>query len=325
MALGKRTIRQFAGERFKRLFIPLLFGIFIIVPPQIYYEHINEYYGYWDFYKTVFEFVPYPKGSFSWHHLWFVAYLFAYSLILIPFLKFIRSDNSKVFRERISKWLSSPVGILLIPSLCIHITQILLRPFFPDEKHDFTDLAYMAFYLAFFFFGILCYAEKGIWYSIKINRKYLLAASLLITVPFYIVYFHFNGIIQLPLAEDAADILFSVAGVFLSWFTVITVIGYGQYYLDKPHHWLKYSNEGLYPFYILHQTVIIVIGYYVCQWPWSIAAKFWTIALLSLTSCVLIFFMLIRPFRLMRLFFGMKQRGSEIVNSNRTAKTIAPD
>src|SRR6185295_7923335 len=69
MALGKRTPGQFAGERFKRLFIPLIFGMFVIVPPQIYYEHILKYTGYLDFYKTVFEFKPYPKGSFSWHHL----------------------------------------------------------------------------------------------------------------------------------------------------------------------------------------------------------------------------------------------------------------
>src|SRR5688572_28753269 len=53
MAMGKRTPGQFAGERFKRLFIPLVFGMFVVVPPQIYFEYINQYNGYWDFYKTV--------------------------------------------------------------------------------------------------------------------------------------------------------------------------------------------------------------------------------------------------------------------------------
>src|SRR5688572_16851021 len=76
LALGKRTPRQFAGERFKRLFIPLVFGMLVIVPPQIYFERINLFNGYFDFYKTVFQFKPYPEGSLSWHHLWFILYLF---------------------------------------------------------------------------------------------------------------------------------------------------------------------------------------------------------------------------------------------------------
>jgi glucan biosynthesis protein C len=99
MAMGKRTSGQYAAERFKRLFVPLVFGMFVIVPPQIYYEHISDYNNYLDFYKTVFDFVPYPKGSFSWHHLWFVAYLLLFSLISIPLLIFLRSPRSIGFKQ----------------------------------------------------------------------------------------------------------------------------------------------------------------------------------------------------------------------------------
>jgi glucans biosynthesis protein C len=308
LALGKRTVQQFAWERFKRLFIPLVFGILVIVPPQIFYERINQYSDYWDFYKTVFQLEPYPKGSFSWHHLWFVAYLFFYSLLLIPFLKFIRSEKSFSFKERTAKWLTNPWGMLLIPCLIIFITQLALRPFFPEETHDFTDLAFMVFYMTFFFLGIVCYSDKRVWHSIKNNRKSLLTTAILSAIPLYLFYFHLTGIIVLPVSEELADIFFSVIGSFLSWFTVIAVIGYGQHYLNKPHPWLKYTNEGLYPFYILHQTVIIAIGYYVCQWPWSIAAKYWTIAFLTLTSCFLIFLLFIQPFNWVRFLFGMKAK-----------------
>ena len=168
----------------------------------------------------------------------------------------------------------------------------------------------MIFYMGFFFFGILCFSEPRIWKAIASNRKQLLTASLLILLPFYTLYFHFRELIELPWPDDTVETIFDIIGIFLSWFTVITVIGYGQQYLNKPHPWLKYVNEGLYPFYILHQTVIIAIGYYVCQWPWSIQAKFWTIAFLTLVSCLLIFFLLIRPFRIMRFLFGMKERKS---------------
>jgi hypothetical protein len=282
--------------------------MFVVVPPQIYYEYFNKYDGYWDFYKTVFEFQPYPGGSFSWHHLWFILYLFLYSILLIPFLVYIRSERSIKFRERISRWLSSPAGMLLLPSLFIFATQLLLRPYFPDEEHNLTDWAYFVFYMCFFFFGMLCYSENKLWHSIGTNRKQLLAASLFALVPFYVCYFHFRDLIVLPWTDDTVELIFDITAIFLSWFTVITVIGYGQHYLNKPHPWLTKLSEGLYPFYILHQTVIIVIGYYICQFEWSIAAKFWSIAILTLIFCWGFYMVLIRPFNIMRFLFGMKPK-----------------
>lgn len=307
MALGKRTPKKFAGERFRRLFIPLVFGMFVIVPPQIYYEHIKEYSNYWDFYKTVFNFVPYPKGSFSWHHLWFILYLFIYSLLALPLLGFVRSEKSLKFKNTVSKFLIHPLGLLLIPSSISLITQILLRPYFPEETHDLVhDWAYFIFYFLFFAMGIICYSIPTLWKAIGANRKYLLMAMLVSLIPFYIVYFHYRELIDLPWEEDTIDTMFDVTAIFVSWFTVITIIAYGQHYLNKPHPWLSKINEGLYPFYILHQTVIIVIGFYICQLDWSISAKYWTISFLTLTFCVALYLTLIRTNKVMRLLFGLK-------------------
>ncbi|HET9486830.1 MAG TPA: acyltransferase family protein, partial [Chryseosolibacter sp.] len=146
LALHKRTPKQYAGERLRRLLIPLVFGMFVIVPPQIYFEHIREYDGYAAFYRTVFEFVPYPEGSFSWHHLWFIAYLFFYSLIALPFLIFLRSARSRAFTISITRWLAHPAGMLFIPSAFALITQIILRPHFPEQTHALiNDWAYFTF------------------------------------------------------------------------------------------------------------------------------------------------------------------------------------
>jgi hypothetical protein len=307
MALGKRTPGQYAGERFKRLLIPLIFGMFVVVPPQIYFEHIGDYKGYVDFYKTVFSFIPYPEGSFSWHHLWFVMYLLVYSLLAIPFRKFLRSSRSATFREKSGRFLSSPAAILFVPSLLILVSQIVLRPWFPEQTHALVgDWAYFVFYFCFFLFGMLCYSHGNLWQSIGANRKYLLVASLLILMPFYLAFFHFRNIIRFPWSNDTVETIFDVTSIFVSWFWVITVIAYGQHYLNRPHPWLKHFNEGLYPFYILHQTVIIVIGYYICQLSWGIFAKFWSVSFLTLGSCLLIYFVLIKPFRVMRILFGMK-------------------
>jgi glucans biosynthesis protein C len=307
LAMRKRTPGQYAGERVKRLLIPLAFGMFVIVPPQIYFEHINEYSGYGDFYKTVFNFVPYPEGSFSWHHLWFIAYLLIYSLIALPFVNFLRSERSAAFKASVSKVLVRPVGILMVPAILILVTQIILRPYFPEETHALLDdWGYFTFYFSFFILGMTCFSYGPIWNSIGANRKHLLVAALLSLVPFYGTYLHFREVVVLPWPTDTVETIFDVTAIFVSWFWVISVIAWGQHYLNRPHSWLKHFNEGLYPFYILHQTVIIAIGYYVCKLPWSIGAKFWTVSFLTLLSCVLIYFAIIRPFNIVRLLFGLK-------------------
>lgn len=315
MALSKRSPFQFTRERFTRLFIPLIFGMFVVVPPQIYYEHIAEYSGYWHFYPTVFSFVPYPEGSLSWHHLWFIAYLFIYSLVALPFLIYLRSERSLRFRNRSAQLLSSPAGLLLTPSVLILISQIILRPYFAEETHALLDdWGFFTFYFFFFLFGMLCYSNRALWEKIGNNRTHLLVASVFILIPFYLCYFHFRELIVLPWDLETVETAFDVSAIFLSWFTVITVIAYGQHYLNRPHPWLKHFNEGLYPFYILHQTVIIAIGYYVCQLSLSVTTKFWIVSILTLATCLLIYFILIRPFNMMRFFFGMKLRKKKIVD-----------
>jgi glucans biosynthesis protein C len=309
MALGKRTPGQFAGERFRRLFIPLVFGMFVVVPPQIYFEYIDQYSSYLDFYKTVFEFKPYPGGSFSWHHLWFILYLLLYSLLALPLLNYLRSSRSEKFKNATYRFLSNPLGLLLLPSGVMLISQILLRPNFPEETHALVDdWAFFTFYFLFFIMGAISYAHPKLWEAIGHHRKFLSAATFLSLAPFYMCYFHFRHLIDLPWTEDTIELIFDVTALFVSWFTVITIIAFGQRYLNRPHPWSSKINEGLYPFYILHQTVIIWIGYYICQLDWSITAKYWSIAFLTVFGCVGFYLLAIRPFNVMRFLFGMKAK-----------------
>jgi len=312
LALGKRSPRQFAGERVRRLFIPLAFGMFVIVPPQIYFEHIGRYGNYWDFYQTVFEFIPYPQGSFSWHHLWFIAYLLVYSLVALPLLVFLKSSRSTSFKAMLYRVLGRPWGLVFVPALFILLTQVLLRPYFPEETHGLIDdWAFLALYGCFFFFGMLLYATPELWETIRLSRFYVLVAALSVAIPFYGGFLHMWDVISLPLTTGAAELMFDASAILLGWFTVITVVGYAQQYLNRPHPWLVHINEGLYPFYILHQTVIIWIGYYISRLDWGIFAKFWAISILTLLACLGFYWLFIRPFNVVRLLFGMKWKKKE--------------
>jgi glucan biosynthesis protein C len=95
-ALKFRSRKEFVIERIKRLFIPLLFGVAVIIPPQSYlrlFDDVRKVWPEWaaqyfiggpDYQKSFFAFYtdyfngPFPEGNFEWGHLWFLAYLFVF-------------------------------------------------------------------------------------------------------------------------------------------------------------------------------------------------------------------------------------------------------
>ena len=84
--LSFRTASEYVTERFKRLFIPFLFGTLVIIPPQVYYRLLsnsNYQNSYTQFYPQFFNGIR-PQGNFEWGHLWFIIYLFVFSLIALP-------------------------------------------------------------------------------------------------------------------------------------------------------------------------------------------------------------------------------------------------
>ncbi|KAA3653961.1 MAG: acyltransferase, partial [Calditrichaeota bacterium] len=178
-ASSRRNKKQFAVERHNKLLIPLVFSIFVIVPPQIYIERIADFSSYWQFYPTVFEFVPYPMGgSFSWHHMWFVLYLFIYSILAIPFIWYVRTERSTGFLTRIENYFSRKWGIIsyLIPIL---LTQAILRPFYPEETHALIDdWAYFVFNFAFFLAGIVVASSDRLWEILVQYRRFHLILAI---------------------------------------------------------------------------------------------------------------------------------------------------
>jgi hypothetical protein len=119
-ALGKRTGSVFVKERFVRLFIPLVFGILIIIPPQVYYERLSQHAfegSYLQFYPHFYNGL-YPSGNFTWNHLWFIVYLFAFSLIAIPLFIYLRTSTGKKVIQKIETALSGRAALLLMALPC---------------------------------------------------------------------------------------------------------------------------------------------------------------------------------------------------------------
>lgn len=300
LALEFRNSKQYIKERNKKLLIPLIFGMFFIVPPQIYYERIAQFSSYLDFYPTVFQFVPYPKGgSLSWHHLWFILYLLVYSIMALPVFLWLKKSQAQRTLNRLFK-ISCKKGGILLWVLPIIISQVILRPFFREETHALIgDWAYFTFYFCFFFFGYLAFSQKCLWQLIKEQRTFNLIAAIIAQVIFYLIYF-------IPYTLPVKfDYPFAIIKVITAWFWVVTFIGYGQQYLNFSNRFLKYANEAIYPFYILHQTIIIALGYYIVQWHTNIMVKYSLVLTLTFLSCF-ICYEFIKRFAITRLLFGMK-------------------
>lgn len=311
-ALRKRSFGSYAGERVRRLFMPLVFGMFVIVPPQIYIEWLfrGRFAGsYAQFYPNVFEFESYHNGgtggAFSWHHLWFICYLFFYSLLSIPVFRWLKSDSGQQFTDRIGRLIANPGGVMWLGAVLLFVSQITLKPYFPDETHGLTDdWAYFVKNLLLFWLGYLLVSRPSFWQTLSDQRRLFLVGTLFCTVVMYAILAVYD--------TEGPDILaweiaYLVNTDCLTWFSVLMTIGYGYRYLNVNRPILKHLNEAVYPFYILHQTVIVLIGYYVLtRTDLGVYAGFLTVSLSSLVVCVAIYVLLIRPFKLTRFLFGVK-------------------
>lgn len=128
------------------------------------------------------------------------------------------------------------------------------------------------------------------------------------SVLFYGYYFLPNEIIAPHVSIPNRWILWYVTCGLVGWTIVITILGYAHVWLNKLSTLLQKCNEAIYPFYVLHQTIIVVVGYYVIQLDVGIPSKILLLMVASFPIILLIYRYLIYPFKLARLLFGMKKK-----------------
>lgn len=301
-ALGKRSSGTFIRERFIRLFVPLVVGVLFIVPPQVYYESL---------YRRQFEgsyITFYPMyilgGKLTWNHLWFLPYLLVYSLGALPFFLFVRSRMTGV--KRILDWLfNSPAKLilLLIPLVVIEVT---LRNAFPDTRNLINDGYNFAFYFYVFLLGYLIGSDAKSLEMIQRRRWFYLLLGI---SSFLMIYFgwHASGINFLEKSR-LGWFAFSILKCLniLSW--IFCCFGFAGKYLNRNSQFLAYANESVYPFYIIHQTVLIALAYYVVQFPAGIGAKYAMITFSTFVLSFLIYEFGIRRFAAVHILFGLRQK-----------------
>jgi glucan biosynthesis protein C len=161
------------------------------------------------------------------------------------------------------------------------------------------------FYIAFFISGFLLMADPRFTDRIDIHRQILL---LLGFIPFLIGIALIAGGV-LPVSSGIGDVMLSAyAEGFVPWFVVLAFMAYGRRVLNFTNRFLGYFSEGAYPLYILHQTVIVIVGFFVLQLALPLIGQFVLILSFSLLGSVLTYDLLVRRNRITRFLFGMKAR-----------------
>jgi peptidoglycan/LPS O-acetylase OafA/YrhL len=262
-ALRRRTLGAFTKDRLLRLFVPLLFGIFVVVPPQIWAERLfrGEFHGgYADFYPSVFGFVPYPEGSFSWHHLWFVFYLLAYSLLALPLFAALRTGRGQAFLARADGWLSRGWNVAWL-ALPLGLGRWWLGEY-PETHAFFDDPRTVLYYGQLFLFGHLMGRGRRVWEHLVARRRQWLAAT--------------AAVLALMLPDFEYPQPFESLGVqAFAWGFILTALAWARHLVTRPRPWLAWAQERAYPFYILHQTVIVLVAFALLRapvGPWTLFA-----------------------------------------------------
>lgn len=306
--MAKVSIWRFISMRSLRILLPLLFGILVIVPPQLYIEmtangDLNM--SYWQFLEVFFSnenevFNKYQSGIWPHidvNHLWFLRSLWQYSLALLLLLPLLNNATIEVainwiFRQK------APLAILLA-TLPIFIIQI---------NWPMNEVRYPLGF-TFMIYGYLIGWQATFWQRLTSNLYRLVSAYILAYICF--LYFY-NQVWLIELVHpDSHEPWQLILGMFI--YSLLRILGVLVLFsiaykaLNRSSKQLRYLNDAVYPFYILHQTFIVVFGYQLSTLNLGVIVESSLLILTTVTAC-LICYEAIKRINILRPCFGLKMQ-----------------
>jgi glucans biosynthesis protein C len=296
-ALALRTKGQYASERFTRLFIPLLFGILVLIPPQVYIERATQA----GFSGSFFDFLPYYfdglygiGGNFAWMglHLWYLEVLFLYSMITLPLFWALRKKIA-----RYSRFAGLPLPVFLFALPLVAIEALVNTQPHGLGMREFGGWNIIT-YLVLFVYGYLIASDEGIRKGMGRQTAPAIVLGLATTL---------LGFVMIRFDYSSYSPSFSVVRAFNSWCWLVAIFGLAERFLRfNSSRALPRLNEAVLPFYILHQTVIVIIGYFIASWHTGTVVKYPLLVISSFTVIMLVYEFAIRRIPILRFLFGMK-------------------
>ncbi|HEU0295227.1 MAG TPA: acyltransferase [Anaerolineales bacterium] len=297
-AMGKDGFGKFFKDKILRLLVPLLVAVLTHISIQAYLD--NKTHGL--FSGNYFQFLPqyYNLDTINWlgAHLWYLWYLFLFSIVLYPLMRWLKGA-SRGFLTRLDGILVKTVVLytLTFPFLLLYSLIDSDSPLMASNG----GYPYIM-YLWLLLLGFLITSDQRIQDRIHQLRWVSLTAGLVLSAGFAILY-------NLTADKETISpslVLAVTMRVFGGWLSVLGILGLGMQYLTKRTARLDYASEAVLPFYILHQTVLMAVAYFVLQWSLPEVLEWAAIVVISFGVIMVIYEYLVRRWNVMRVLFGMK-------------------
>ncbi len=275
--LKKRSMAEIRKARTRQLLVPFLFGVFVIVPPQIYLSEDNATSdaSYWDFWTT------YVISGLRLEHMWFLAYLWIYLMawsVVLP--------------------RSGPIGQCLL-GICLDVVwqeiaagadrlfavlRVGLYPLFGETLVITTDFYVHVLYFSMFVAGALVADEPRFWQ--EIDRQKWMSAGLAA-----ISFLALAAIVMTIPRHEWPDVLVIVVRIMRSifqWCAIVSLLAFAARFANRPNRVIAYLNRSIMTYYIVHQTVIVIAAYHISQLGMLDAWSFVPIIIITAVTCAML-------------------------------------
>jgi peptidoglycan/LPS O-acetylase OafA/YrhL len=306
-ALGKVGPGKYVKGIAARLLVPLIVGTFTHIAFQVYLERLHQGTisgSFLEFYPHYFEGMYGFGGNFAWMgmHLWYLEALFLFSLLLLPlFLWLKNSRRGRGALQGLGDFLARPGAayLLALPA------YLLINVLDPDSWGTDVMGGWSIFiYLGFFVSGFVVFSHERLLECIQRLRWVSLAGGVLLWGMIDVLW----GALGDPEFGTLGFALGTAPWCLNAWCWLLAILGFGMKHLRFSNPYVKHANEAVLPFYILHQTVIFSLGYFVVQWAIPDGLKFAFILIGSFLVSMGLYESLVRRNNLLRILFGMKPR-----------------
>lgn len=315
MMLAKMPAAGFARKRSWRLLVPLVFGMLVIVPPQPFCEVIEKF-GYTGSYGDFLGLYLHNYRGFStgpgthlvmptWNHLWFVVYLWAYSMLLAALFSIGRRHVARL--SAAAGRLLTGWRLMLLPAALLALYRLSIMTRFPVTHALVDDWFNHATYFSVFLIGALLARQGAVWVSMETMRFAALGIALSVWALFKV----YASMPDDVLSADTMVWLLPVQRLVFAlgqWAAMVAACGFARRHLNFDSAKRRYLTEAVFPVYIVHQTLIVVMAHYLK--PVRLAAGTEGAILVVLTLCgSFAVFEIVRRVAVLRPLFGLGMQG----------------
>lgn len=251
-------------ERAARLLLPLVTGMVLVVPPQPYFEVVQKA-GYPGSYLEFLGHYFTAHRGFcrdgdclvlpTWNHLWFLPYLFFYTATLMLLRRLLPATRLQALADRLA---SGPAWAWwLLPIAWLALLRLALLSRFGASHALVDDWHNHASYFSVFLLGVLLAARPALLARLEGLRWPALVVALL---AWWSIGAYFDHVRDLPVVPEDLRALQRVAHAALQWSALVAILGFARRHLNHDHRWRAPLNEAVFPVYLLHQTLIIVLA-----------------------------------------------------------------